>query len=306
VNRRHFLGQVAFGSAALAAHVRSPLKAAEPSSGLTVRFVGMMGFVERTDRSMLVALPGHHRMGHYLHAPFLMARRGSAVATALGLTPMPGVVAEAFDHNLAKTRPDEFVYRCLDGHDMDIASRVDSVAVDNQATQMAQMNRIAPGKRLRRDLRQWAQVAITVQGGRLVDAAAHPDAGKVWTFGSYSQRLTDAVTYSSPVAAIRLGAGSELRSFAVSERDAAELWVISAAAMRKEFSDPRTLEHGAVAFEYLADATPITAYCAEAEGRDVFTELPCGTPVVASLAGSVARTAPPMSELCFEMLFERN
>jgi hypothetical protein len=303
VNRRHFLGQVAFGSAVLASHLRSPLAASErPTGGLAVRFVGMMGFVERSDRSLMVALPGHPRMGHYLHASFLMARRGSSVASALGLMPMPGVVAGAFDQGLENTRPEDFVFRCLDHTDIDIVS-APGVEVDNQATQMAHMDRIAPGKRLRGNLRQWAHATVSLQGGRLVDAAAHPDAGKIWTFGSYSQRLTDAVSYHSPQARIRLGSGHEVRAFVANERDVAELWIVSAAAPGSETSDPRTLEHGAIVFDYLSDASPVTAYCAEAEGRAIATELPCSAPRVASLTGGFARAMPPHVELCFMAIF---
>jgi hypothetical protein len=302
VNRRHFLGQVAFGSVILASHVRNPLTAAERSGGFTVRFVGMMGFVERTDRSLMVALPGHPRMGHYSHASFLMARRGSAIASALGLAPMPGVVAGAFDQELANNRPEDFVFRCLDHTDIEIGSRTGTMAVDNQATQLAHMDRIAPGKGLRGNLRQWSQATVSLQGGRLVDAAAHPDAGKVWTFGSYSQRLTDAVSYHSSDARIRLGSGAEVRTFS-NERDHAELWVVSAAAAGAEAADPRRLEHGALVFEYLSDATPVTAYCAEAVGRAVATELPCTAPSVASLSGGVARAMPPFYELCFSAIF---
>jgi hypothetical protein len=303
VNRRHFLGQFAFGSAVLASHVRTPLTAAEHSGGLTVRFVGMMGFVERSDRSLLAALPGHPRVGHYAHASFLMAKRGSPIADALGLTRMPGVVAGAFDHNLANSNADEFVYRCLDHTDINIVSGDGSNVVDNQANQLAQMSRIAPGTSLRSNLRQWSHATVSLQGGRLVNAAAHPDAGKVWTFGTYAQRLTDAATYQSPAASIRLGVGSELRTFAASDGQASELWVVSAAAPGSETSDPRTLEHGAVVFDYLSDATPITAFCAEAEGRAVSTELPCGAPSIASLSGGAARTMPPYVELCFMAIF---
>jgi hypothetical protein len=304
VNRRHFLGQIAFGSAVVAAHARTPVHAASPPADLTVRFIGMMGFIERSDRSILTALPGHTRLGHYSHAPFLMARKGSAIASALELKPMPGVVAGAFDIELADERPEDFVYRCLNSTDLDVsAASRSSVAVDNRADQMAQMNRIAPGKRLRGNLRQWAEATVSLHGGQLVNAAAHPDAGKVWTFGDHSQRLTDAVNYVCPSGHIRLSEGAEVRTFEASGNEPSKLWVISAAAPRTEVSDPRRLEHGAVAFEYLADATPVIAYCPEAEGRVVTTSLPCGGPSVASLSGGVAREMPPFSELCYVTLF---
>jgi hypothetical protein len=266
----------------------------------------MMGFVKRSDSSLLVAMPGHHPMHHYVHVPFLMARAGSPVAAALGMTPMPGVVAGAFDDRLAAAAPGSFVFRCLDGTDIDITTGDrGNVAVANHASQLAQMHLIAPGKRLRGNLRRWAQATITLQGGRLDDSAAHPDAGKIWSFGQHQQRLTDAALYHSDRATIRVAIGSDVDTFAASGTDAAELWVISAAGPRTAMneSDPKRLDHG-ILFEYLHDATPVAAYCAEAEGYITPpSALPCAPSAIASRSGGVAATAPPFAELCYHAYF---
>ena len=59
------------------------------------------------------------------------------------------------------------------------------------------MNRIAPDKRVRGNLEKWASSTISLRGGQIENSAAHPDAHKVWTFGNYRQRLTDAVNFSN-------------------------------------------------------------------------------------------------------------
>jgi hypothetical protein len=304
VDRRHFLGKVVLGSAVVASQVRSPVAATFRGGGLNVKFVGMMGFVKRSDSSLLVAMPGNYPMHHYTHVPFLMARAGSPIAAALGLTPMPGVVAGAFDDRLAAATPGSFVFRCLDGTDIDItAGDGASVAVANHASQLAQMHLIAPGKRLRGNLRRWAQATITLQGGRLDDSAAHPDAGKIWSFGQYQQRLTDAALYHSDRATIRVAMGPAVNSFAANDHDAAELWVVSAAGPRPVNSDPKRLDHG-ILFEYLNDTTPVAAYCADAEGYITpASALPCAPSAIASRTGGVAATAPPFAELCYHAYF---
>ena len=68
-------------------------------------------------------------------------------------------------------------------------------AVTNHADEMALMNRIAPSKRVRGNVEKWASSTVSLRGGRIENSEGHPDAHKVWTFGSYKQRLTDAVNY---------------------------------------------------------------------------------------------------------------
>jgi hypothetical protein len=275
----------------------------QSTTGFSVKFVGMMGFVRRSDGSLLVALPGDHHLGQSSHVPFLMARSGSTVAAALGLTPMPGVVAGAFDQELANAPADGFVFRCLDGSDIEIVSS-GGVVVANEASQMAQMHRIAPGKRVRGDIRRWSQSTVTLLGGVLRNAAAHPDAGRVWSFGSYQQPLTDAVRYDVSAATVRLSSGAAVRTFAAGAADPAELWVVSAAGPRTEAGDPKRLDHASVLFNYFAAAEPITPYCPEAEGRVTFaTELPCSASL-ASSRGGAAMAAPPFVELCFNGYYE--
>jgi hypothetical protein len=298
VNRRHFLGQVVLGSAAVSSFVPQLDANAQSAGTVAIKFVGMMGYVTRSDRSILVALPGHHPMGHYPHVPFLMARTGSAVANALGLTSMPGVVAGAFDDRLADAPAGAFVFRCLEGCDIDIDAG--GGAVDNRATQLAQMYKIAPGKRLRNDLRRWSNSTVILRGGRLDNSAAHPDAGKMWSFGAHQQALTDATMFSASGATVRLVAGTTVSAYTVNSDETAELWVVSSAGPRTDVADPKRLDHGAILFQYFADAEPVTATCESAEGRiTLATDLPCA-PSSASLSASVgARTSPPYLDLCY-------
>jgi hypothetical protein len=258
----------------------------------------MMGYITRSDRSLLVAMPGQHPMGHYPHVPFLMARAGSAVASALELTAMPGVAAAAFDDRLADAPDGAFVFRCLDGCDIEIDAG--AVAVDNRASHLAQMYKIAPGKRLRNDVRRWSNATVTIRGGALENSAAHPDAGKVWSFGNYQQPLTDATLYRASQPILRLTSGSKVWSYRPEAGANAELWVVSSAGPRADIADPKRLVHGEILFNYFADADPIVATCAEAEGRvTVATELPCGSGAAASRTVRAARTMPPYLDLCY-------
>ena len=148
MNRRQFVSRVSLGAAAACTTFAKPSLAA--TGGKTnVRFVGMMTFVERADHSFLVATPGQHAMHHFTHVPFLMAKAGSAAAKALGMVRAPGVVPAAFDTELVNTNPDEFVYRNLDNTSIEVIAG-STEAVKNQASQMAQLQKIAPGKRVRR------------------------------------------------------------------------------------------------------------------------------------------------------------
>ena len=73
------------------------------------------------------------------------------------------------------------------------------------------------------------------------------------------------------------------------------------AAQAREVDTPTRLEHSVAAFDYLAEATPLIAECAEARGREVPpTELPCTHPTSAALGlAAGGRAWPPYSELCF-------
>src|SRR5687767_14327975 len=106
MNRRDFVSRVALGTGAVCTNLVGSAYAAPASGALKLRFVGMMAFVERNDRSFLVATPGqtHH---HAAHMPFLMARKESVFAEALRMVPVAGVVPEAFDVELTGTRPSD-------------------------------------------------------------------------------------------------------------------------------------------------------------------------------------------------------
>ncbi len=232
MNRRAFVSRVTLGGVAAAyTGFGRPAQASTPNNQVNVRFIGMMTFMERADRSFLVATPGQHALHHMTHTPFLMARRGSALAQALDLKPAPGVVPAAFDTGLIGSNPGEFVYRSLDNTALDIVSG-EAAPVTNLADEMALMNRIAPNKRVRGNVEKWAGSTVSLRGGQIENSAGHPDAHKVWTFGAYQQRLTDAVNFRNVGAAsttIRLTSAVEARSFTARSGEAAELWVISAA-----------------------------------------------------------------------------
>ena len=303
MNRRQFVSRVSLGAAAACTLAPSSLAAGSSSGQVNIRFVGMMTFLERADRSFLVATPGHHAFHHMTHTPFLMARKGSAIAQALGMSVAPGVVPAAFDTRLIGTRADDFVFLNLDNASLDIVSGA-SEAVVNEATEMALMNNIAPGKRVRGNVEKWASSTVSLRGGLIKNASGHPDAGKVWAFGAYKQQLTDAVDFinaGKAATTIRFTSAVEARSFTAPAGETADLWVFSAAQPGEGIGEPTMLEHSEVLFDYLVDAKPIVATCPEATGRMVpATEFPFVKATSASngIIASAA-TMPPLSEFCF-------
>ena len=301
MNRRDFVSRVTLGTAAACTTLARPAHAAPSGNPVNVRFVGMMTFIERADRSFLVATPGQHALHHMMHVPFLMARAGSAIANAFGMKPAAGVVPAAFDTALLGTNPSEFVYRTLANTSLDIASG-SADAVTNHADEMALMNRIAPNKRVRGNVEKWASSTVSLRGGRIENSEGHPDAHKVWTFGAYKQRLTDAVNYYGAGATnIRLTSAAEAVTFTGSTSEANELWVFSAAMPGESVGEPTMLEHSEALFDYLVDAKPIVATCPNATGRLApATELPFAQATSAS-NGIIASgaTVPPWTELCY-------
>lgn len=303
MNRRDFVSRVALGAAAACTTLKSPAVAASarPTEGFTFRFVGLMGFVERKDRSFLVATPGqsHH---HTTHVPFLMARKDSVLASRLDMISVPGVIPYAFDNQLEGTNPADFTYRSLQNTSVEVISGAND-RVMNEATQMAHLATIAPGKRLRGNLERWAPATISLRGGMLENSAAHPDAGKVWAFGAHRQQLTDAVNYRAmegTTTTLRLTSGADVQNISIPASEAAELWMISSAAMDARMNNPMTLVHSELLFEFLVDAQVVLAECAEATGRDNVpaTRIPFASPASAS-AGIVASEAPPLTDICF-------
>ena len=301
MNRRDFVGRVTLGAAVACTGLAKPAAAAAATGRVNVRFLGMMTFLERSDRSFLVATPGQHGLHHMTHVPFLMARKGTAIAKALGMAPAPGVVPEAFDTQLVGSDPGDFVYRNLENSSVDVISN-GAERVNNAATQMAMLQNIAPGKRVRGNIEKWASTTISLRGGRLDDSSGHPDAGKLWTFGAYQQRLTDAINYSSSDSvSIRVTSGSDVRSYTAAAGESAEVWMISAATPDSRLPNPQELEHTQVLFEYLVDAKPLHATCPDATGRAVpTTELPYVRPTSAGLGTAAGGSVfPPMMEICF-------
>ena len=303
MNRRDFVSRVALGGVAAACTgLGKPAHAATVSGQLNVRFIGMMAFVERRDRSFLVATPGenHHNMAH---VPFLMARAGSTVAKALGMVPVGGVIPAAFDTELEGTRPSDFVYLSLANTSLEIVSG-SSDAVSNGATEMAQLQDIAPGKRVRGNIEKWALSTVSLRGGRLENSSAHPDAGKTWAFGSYRQKLTDAVNFRSTngqPTTLRLTSGTDVRSLTVGGNDAAQLWIISSADFADRMNNPTKLIHSQLLFDYLVDANPVIAECPDATGREVPPTLLPFVKLTSASLGVIASEAamPPLTDFCY-------
>lgn len=307
MNRRQFVSRVSLGAAAACTTFAKPSLAATPSGQLNLRFVGMMGFVERADRSFLVATPGQHSSHHMTHVPFLMARAGTPIAKALGFTHVRGVIPAAFDTTLIGSRPEDFVFKSLNNTAIDVVSGTRD-AVDNEAAEMAQMNRIAPGKRVRGNIEKWASSTVSLRGGLLENSYGHPDAGKVWTFGAHQQRLTDAVNFknhSGDPTTIRLTSATNARNYRTSSGENLDLWVFSAATMEARGGDPTRLAHSELLFDYLVDATPVLAECPDATGRAVPpTEVPFVNPTSASTGLVAGATVfPPETELCYMAAF---
>ncbi|MEO8681484.1 MAG: hypothetical protein ABI665_20720 [Vicinamibacterales bacterium] len=303
MDRRQFVSRATLGAAAACVHFGTPSTASAATGRINIRFIGMMGFVERADRSFLVATPGQHGMHHMTHVPFLMARAGSLAAKAFGMTPLPGVVPEAFDTQLIGTNPADFVYRSLENTSLEIVSGTRDGVINN-ATEMAQMRDISPGTRLRGNVEKWASATVSIRGGELQNSSAHPDAHKVWSFGTYRQRLTDAVNYANEPGAntvVHLTSAAEAQNLSVAAGETAELWMISAATPDARSANPTRLEHTELLFDYMVDAKPTLAECADATGREVpDTLLPFVKPTSASM-GIVASetTMPPYSDFCF-------
>jgi hypothetical protein len=228
-----------------------------------------------------------------------MARAGSRIGAALGLRQAPGVVPAAFDQRLDGAFPDSFVYSCLDNGRLELVTDVRPVS--NLSTQPARMTRIVPGARVRGDLERWASGVVCLSGGELRDAAAHPDAGRVWSFGSYKQRLTDAVDFTChPATMLRFTQGSVVKQYVPAAELQEDLWVVSAAVVHGPQGAPTEIEHSHVAFEFLAEGDAVLARCDDASGREVpVSELPCDHTTRASASEVATARFPPFTELCY-------
>ena len=301
MNRRDFVSRVTLGAAVACTTLGKASPSAAQPGRVNLRFIGMMGFVERRDGSFLVATPGatHH---HMMHVPFLMARAGSPAARTFGMTPAAGVIPAAFDMQLVGTRPADFVYRSLANAAIEVVSGSDG-AVSNAASQMAHLADIAPGKRVRGNLEKWASATVSLRGGHIENSSAHPDAGKEWSFGNYRQPLTDAVNYGNHdgrATTVRLTSATDAATLTVEAGEGAELWIISAADPGDRQNEPTRLVHSQLLFDYLVDAPPLLAECTAATGREVPpTALPFVRPTSASAGLIAGSTAPPLTDFCY-------
>ena len=157
VNRRHFVGQVVLGST-FASFVRRPL-AAQDAGGLRVKFVGMMGYVTQI-RSVVAGRPSG-RASHGALPPCVVShgsRRQRRLPGLSGLTAMPGVVGRCVRHD-ARRRPRRRVRVPLPRwcrHRGDIHRRICARSTTRRPS-WRRCRLIAPGKRLRNNLRRWAR-----------------------------------------------------------------------------------------------------------------------------------------------------
>ena len=178
MNRRDFVSRVTLGGVAAACTgFGSPSRPRQPPDQVNVRFVGMMTFVERADRSFLVATPGQHALHHMTHTPFLMARAGSPIAKAFGMVPAPGVVPAAFDTALDRhaVRPISSIATSTTPR-IEIISGTDD-AVDNHADEMALMQpHRARANAFAATSRSGRRRRCRCAAARIENSAAHPDA----------------------------------------------------------------------------------------------------------------------------------
>jgi hypothetical protein len=307
MNRRDFVSRVTLGGVAACTSLATPALATPGSGPVNIRFVGMMGFIERRDRSFLVATPGQAHSHHMTHVPFLMARRDTAIARAFDFEPVSGVVPEAFDTALIGTRPEDFVYRSLQNATLDVVTGQND-EVMNDASQIADMRRIAPGKRVRGNIEKWATATVSLRGGRLENSSGHPDAGKLWTIGPHRQRLTDAINFKGESGAettLRLTGATDATTYRVEHGETLDLWVFSAATMDARGGNPKKLTHGELLFDFLVDAQPFPAECLEATGRPIpDTEVPFASPTSAGMGIIASATRfPPDTEFCWPAAF---
>jgi hypothetical protein len=306
MDRRAFFGSLGTVAVGLASQ-SSAQSLTRIAPNVVIHFVGMFGFVRRSDGSLVAATPGPSSMAHLEHSSFLMARKGSVAASILGLTPYPGVVPSAIDPRLEDTTQNEFVFACTGNVAFEVTS-TNQVGVAGVPAEVMQMQRIAPGKPVRRDLMKWAELTVVLQSGRLVNETVHPDANKQWRFGStHVQHLTDAVRYESSDVVVRMTHGSEVRDLRPDKSDRVEFWVVSAPtnAAAARTTDPTKLTHSEALFDFLVDATPIIGECPEAVGGRIReTAFPCSEPKMAALGSAALPTFPWLPEWCNPGYFE--
>ena len=81
------------------------------------------------------------------------------------MAPAPGVSRLHSTPNSKARVLSDFVYRSLDNTSIEVLSGT-SDRVVNEATQMAHLHSIAPGKRVRGNIEKWAASTISLRGGQ--------------------------------------------------------------------------------------------------------------------------------------------
>ena len=194
MKRRDFVSRVVLGGAAACTTLGGAAHAA-PSSGVLQVPIHRLDGIRRAQRPVVPRRnPGPIASPRHARAVSDGAQGSPSCERASGWCQRRASYPSAFDTELEGTHPCDFVYRSLENTSLEVISG-QSDRVVNEATQMAHLDRIAPGKRLRGNLEKWASSTISLRGGKIENSSAHPDAGKMWSFGSHRQQLTDAVNY---------------------------------------------------------------------------------------------------------------
>ena len=305
MNRRQFVSRVSLGAAAACTPSPTHHSPPPPSGQVNVRFVGMMRFIERAGS----LVPGRHArtsIHHMTHTPFLMARAGSPIAKALKFAPVPGVIPAAFDTRLIGTRPEDFVFRTLNNTSLDIVSGTRGGRHQRGHADGADEPHRAGQARPRATSRSGPRPPSPCAAAGSRTPPDIPMPARCGRSAIYTQRLTDAVNYTSEAGAsttIRLTSARDAQTHVIPDGQRDDLWIFSARPSKRG-QQPDRIEHSDLLFDYLVDAKPVVAECPNATGRTVPpTEVPFVGPTSASIGIVASATmAPPDSWLCWMAL----
>ena len=232
MNRRAFVSRVTLGGVAAACTgFGRPAQAAPASKQVNVRFVGMMTFVERADRSFLVATPGRHHAPHDARA---VPDGTRGLADREGVRAWRRSPASSRRRSTPRSRarsPADFVYRNLEQH-----RARDHVRIGGRGRQRSQRDGAVATASRRASACAATSRSGPRQRSRCVAAGSKTRRPSGCRQGvvvrNYQQRLTDAVNYRNidgATTTIRLTQRTDVRSVTIGAERSRELWVISAA-----------------------------------------------------------------------------
>ena len=200
MNRRDFVSRVALGGAAAACtSFGGPAHAAPASGAFKFRFIGLMAFVERDDRSFLVATPGqsHHHMTHIAVPDGAHRTRRFAKAFDMKSGAAAWFRRRSTPSSMARVRRD-FVYRSLDNTSIEV----------RLGCQRPRGERSRRRWRTCTASRRASACAATSRNGRCPRSRCVAASSKTLRptrtpascgrSGNHRQQLTDAVNYRNP------------------------------------------------------------------------------------------------------------